>query len=83
MARGFLPVLILAYLLGLVAAEGLYDSKSPVTEVTSANYNSLVAKSNHTWVCAFYQLLYTTDNALDSRILRAVVWSLQELEASI
>jgi len=46
-----LPLLFyLVAALGLVAADGIYSSKSPVLQVTVKNYDSLIAQSNHTSV---------------------------------
>ncbi|PYH82941.1 thioredoxin-domain-containing protein [Aspergillus uvarum CBS 121591] len=37
-----------------VQADGLYTKKSPVLQVTSKNYDQLIAQSNHTSIVEFY-----------------------------
>lgn len=45
-----LHLALLASLLGGASAAGLYTKSSPVLQVESQNYDSLIAKSNHTSV---------------------------------
>jgi protein disulfide-isomerase A6 len=46
-----LHLALLASLLGGASAAGLYTKSSPVIQVEAKNYDSLIAKSNHTSVC--------------------------------
>lgn len=46
-----LHLALLASLLGGASAAGLYTKSSPVIQVDVKNYDSLIAKSNHTSVC--------------------------------
>ncbi|KAH8700619.1 hypothetical protein BGW36DRAFT_316682 [Talaromyces proteolyticus] len=47
-------LVLLASLLGGVSAAGLYTKSSPVLQVDAKNYDSLIAKSNHTSIVEFY-----------------------------
>ena len=38
-------------LLAFVCADGIYTKNSPVLQVNSKTYDSLIAQSNHTSVC--------------------------------
>ncbi|KKY21736.1 putative pdi related protein a [Phaeomoniella chlamydospora] len=44
----------LAAILAVTNADGLYTKKSPVLQVDAKNYDSLIAKSNHTSIVEFY-----------------------------
>ena len=48
--RVLVPLLAL---LALVSADGIYATNSPVLQVTSKTYDSLIAQSNHTSVGGF------------------------------
>ncbi|QKX53339.1 uncharacterized protein TRUGW13939_00417 [Talaromyces rugulosus] len=49
-----LHLALLASLLGGASAAGLYTKSSPVLQVETNNYDSLIAKSNHTSIVEFY-----------------------------
>jgi protein disulfide-isomerase A6 len=44
----------LLFLPTTIAQGGLYEKSSPVIQVTGNNYDSLIAKSNHTSILEFY-----------------------------
>jgi hypothetical protein len=69
------------------AAAGLYHKSSPVIQVDAKSYDRLIAKSNYTSVGFNIWILETFPSQLtiisDCRVLRAMVWSLQEPPATI
>ena len=48
---------LLAAVLAVVNADGIYTKKSPVLQVDAKSYDSLIAQSNHTSVCLLWTIL--------------------------
>lgn len=90
-----LAVAAAALLAALPVNAGLYSKSSPVVQVDAKNYDRLIAQSNYTSVFplfAFYSPVpfYTNRQSAnlsltltDPRILRALVWPLQEPSARL